>query len=104
MFQCVPIHKFWETLGGQLAPQLGGRCINVRHYFLISGAVNAFTDFALLALVRNYVPAATWSAAEPSVAVVSACLPSLRPLFVRIVWGGNHRPKPPPSITHRSRS
>ncbi|KAL8662916.1 MAG: hypothetical protein Q9202_004338 [Teloschistes flavicans] len=51
----------------------------------------------------NYVPAATWSAAEPSVAVVSACLPSLRPLFVRVVWGGSHRPKPPPS-THRSRS
>lgn len=52
MFQCVPIHKFWETLGGELAPQLGGRCINVRHYFLISGAINTFTDFALLALVR----------------------------------------------------
>ncbi|KAI4248656.1 MAG: hypothetical protein L6R42_009207, partial [Xanthoria sp. 1 TBL-2021] len=49
----------------------------------------------------NYVPAATWSAAEPSVAVVSACLPSLRPLFVRLIWGGTHRPKPvtPP---HRS--
>ncbi|KAI4204796.1 MAG: hypothetical protein LQ350_000862 [Teloschistes chrysophthalmus] len=150
---CVPIHKFWETLGGELAPQLGGRCINVRHYFLISGAINTFTDFALLALpipilwrlrtgkpqkwlltaiftvglivcvvsvVRlvvlsrvdqsditwNYVPAAVWSSAEPSVAVVSACLPSLRPLFVRIVWGGSHRPGPKPiqSTTHRSRS
>ncbi|KAL8824702.1 MAG: hypothetical protein Q9170_008072 [Blastenia crenularia] len=39
----------------------------------------------------NYVPAACWSAAEPSIAVVSACLPSLRPLFVRLIW---HRPKP----------
>ena len=49
----------------------------------------------------NYVPAATWSAAEPSVAVVSACLPSLRPLFVRLIWGGTHRPKPvaPPRRT-----
>lgn len=51
MFQCVPIYKFWDTLGGELAPQLGGRCINVRRYFLISGSINTFTDFALLALV-----------------------------------------------------
>ena len=40
-----------------------------------------------------YVPIAIWTAAEPSIAVVSACLPSLRPLFVRVVWGGTHRPK-----------
>ncbi|KAL8888010.1 MAG: hypothetical protein Q9205_002299 [Flavoplaca limonia] len=141
IFQCIPVHKFWETLGGELAPLMGARCINVQKYFVISGAINTFTDFALLAMpipilwrlrtgkpqkllltgiftvglmvcvvsiVRlvilanvdqaditwNYVPAATWSAAEPSVAVVSACLPSLRPLFVRVIWGGTHRPKP----------
>ena len=41
-----------------------------------------------------YVPISIWTAAEPSIAVVSACLPSLRPLFVRVVWGGAHRPKP----------
>ena len=41
-----------------------------------------------------YVSPAIWTAAEPSIAVVSACLPSLRPLFVRVVWGGTHRPKP----------
>jgi len=34
-----------------------------------------------------------WTAAEPSIAVVSACLPSLRPLFVRLVWGSAQRPK-----------
>ncbi|KAI4228432.1 MAG: hypothetical protein L6R36_001623 [Xanthoria steineri] len=148
IFQCIPIHKFWDTLGGELAPQLGGRCIDVQKYFLIGGSINTITDFALLAMpipilwrlrtgkpqkllltgiftvglivcvvsvVRltvlagvdqsdvtwNYVPAATWSAAEPSVAVVSACLPSLRPLFVRLIWGGTHRPKPvnPPRRT-----
>ena len=44
----------------------------------------------------NYVPTAIWSAAEPSIAVVSACLPSLRPLFVRLFWGGAYRPKTPP--------
>ncbi|KAL8654808.1 MAG: hypothetical protein Q9226_003291 [Calogaya cf. arnoldii] len=50
IFQCIPVHMFWETLGGKLAPQLGGRCINVRSYFLISGSINAITDFALLAM------------------------------------------------------
>ncbi|KAL9068514.1 MAG: hypothetical protein Q9161_006163 [Pseudevernia consocians] len=41
-----------------------------------------------------YVSGSLWTAAEPSIAVVSACIPSLRPLFVRVVWGGTHRPKP----------
>ncbi|KAI4139555.1 MAG: hypothetical protein L6R39_006225 [Caloplaca ligustica] len=50
IFQCIPIYKFWETYAGTLAPQLGGRCIDVRLYFLLSGAINTFTDFALLAL------------------------------------------------------
>lgn len=143
VFQCVPIHAFWDTLAGKLAPELGGRCIDVELYFLISGSLNAATDFVLLALpipilwrLRTsqpqkliltgiftvglavcavsvtrlimlhqygkreditwyYVPIAIWTAAEPSIAVVSACLPSLRPLFVRVVWGGAHRPKPP---------
>lgn len=142
IFQCIPVHAFWDTLAGALAPKLGGRCINVETYFLIAGAINAATDFTLLALpipilwrlrtsqpqklvltgiftmgltvcavsvVRlvilhqygskqditwYYVPISIWTAAEPSIAVVSACLPSLRPLFVRLVWGGAHRPKP----------
>ena len=51
IFQCIPIHRFWETLAGALAPELGGRCINVQLYFIISGAINTSTDFALLALV-----------------------------------------------------
>ncbi|KAL8816806.1 MAG: hypothetical protein Q9223_004248 [Gallowayella weberi] len=51
----------------------------------------------------NYVPAATWSAAEPSISVVSACLPSLRPLFVRLVWGGTHAPNSKP-LSRRTRS
>ncbi|KAF6220331.1 hypothetical protein HO133_003463 [Letharia lupina] len=42
----------------------------------------------------NYVAPATWTAAEPAVAVISACLPSLRPLFVRIIWGQAYRPTP----------
>lgn len=48
-----------------------------------------------------YVPISIWTAAEPSIAVVSACLPSLRPLFVLVVWGGTHRPKPTTASTSR---
>lgn len=51
-----------------------------------------------------YVPIAIWTAAEPSIAVVSACLPSLRPLFVRVVWGGAHRPKKPLTAHYGSTS
>ncbi|KAL8784736.1 MAG: hypothetical protein Q9195_008918 [Heterodermia aff. obscurata] len=32
----------------------------------------------------DFLPASIWTAAEPSIAVVCACLPSLRPLFVRL--------------------
>ena len=39
-----------------------------------------------------FVAPCIWTAAEPSIAVASACLPSLRPLFVRLVWGGAQRP------------
>ena len=41
----------------------------------------------------DFVPTCIWTAAEPSIAVVSACLPSLRPLFVRVVWGAARKPK-----------
>lgn len=43
-------------------------------------------------LTWNYVTPAIWTAAEASIGVVSACLPSLRPLFVRLVWGSSYRP------------
>ncbi|KAL9600311.1 MAG: hypothetical protein Q9219_003261 [cf. Caloplaca sp. 3 TL-2023] len=129
IFQCVPIHMFWDTLAGRLAP---ARCINVQTYFLVGGGINTFTDFVLLAapipllwrlrtgtpqkwlltaiftvgltvcvvsvvhlvviskvdesdITWNNVSATCWTAAEPSTAVVSACLPSLRPLFANLI-------------------
>ena len=33
----------------------------------------------------DYGPVSIWTAAEPSIAVISACLPSLRPLFARMI-------------------
>ena len=47
--------------------------------------------YELTAQTGNYVTAATWTAAEPSIAVVSACLPSLRPLFMRVFQRGCYR-------------
>ena len=35
----------------------------------------------------NYVDSAIWSAAEPSMGVISACLPSLRPLVSLLLCG-----------------
>lgn len=50
IFQCRPIHDFWDTLAGKLSEKLGGRCINIGRYFLISGSINTIIDFTLLAL------------------------------------------------------
>ena len=38
-------------------------------------------------VIGNYVNSAIWSAAEPSMGVVSACIPSLRPLVSLIARG-----------------
>lgn len=51
IFQCTPVHIFWDTLAGHLAPILGGKCINVDLYLLVGGAIDTATNFVLLALV-----------------------------------------------------
>ena len=51
IFQCVPIHDFWDAFAGAVSSK--GRCINVQNYFLIVGSINAVTYFVLLALVRE---------------------------------------------------
>ena len=40
-------------MAGTVSTKSGGRCINVQLYFLISGSINAATDFVLLALVSE---------------------------------------------------
>ena len=40
-------------MAGTVNTNSGGRCINVQYYFLISGSINATTDFVLLALVSE---------------------------------------------------
>ena len=53
-------------------------------------------------LTWNYVDASIWSAAEPSIGVVSASLPSLRPLFARLIWGRKYQPRHLPHASDRS--
>ena len=48
VFMCTPIHDFWDTKAGT-SP--GAKCINVSMYFIISGGINAGSDFVLLAMV-----------------------------------------------------
>ncbi|KAL6720706.1 hypothetical protein ACLMJK_002631 [Lecanora helva] len=66
--------------------------------FLCGGFVCVISIVRLIVLSRlsaydvtwNYVNAAIWSAAEPSMSVIAACLPSLRPLAA-LVWRGTYR-------------
>ena len=51
--------------------------------------------------IGSYVPTAIWTAAEASTAVICACLPSLRPLFVRaIFWRSNPRVRRVPTTSY----
>ena len=53
IFQCVPVEAFWHTLGGVLSSFLGGKCVNVKRYFLATGSLNVVTNFFLLAMVGH---------------------------------------------------
>ncbi len=45
-----------------------------------------------MSIQGNYVNAGIWTATEPTMGVVSACLPSLRPLLKRLVSNTYHGP------------
>ena len=47
--------------------------------------------------IDDFLPTTIWMSAEPAIAVVSTCLPSLRPLFVRLFPFS--APKPLPQTT-----
>ncbi|GME55819.1 hypothetical protein GTA08_BOTSDO13872 [Neofusicoccum parvum] len=55
--------------------------------FASIGRMVALIQTSMVDITYGYVPAATWSIAEVNLAVVSACLPFLQPLGLR-VWGG----------------
>ena len=54
---------------------------------LVRHLIPIYEDKRLIDKLGNYVNSGIWTAVEPSMGVVSACLPSLRPLFKMIVSG-----------------
>lgn len=121
IFQCMPIHKFWDT-------DQPGHCINPLNNLLITGSINTVLDFIVVLLpvpllwqlrttvqqkcvltcifisagfvcgvsiIRlvvfskvnmedvtwNSTSVTLWSAVEPCAGIISACMPSLRPLL-----------------------
>ncbi|KAI4268121.1 MAG: hypothetical protein L6R38_007957 [Xanthoria sp. 2 TBL-2021] len=69
--------------------------------FICAGFVCIISIIRLVVLSRlenedvtwNYVNSAIWSAAEPCMGVISACLPSLRPLVALMTRGTHRAPK-----------
>ena len=49
-----------------------------------------------------YVIPSVWTAAESSITVVSACLPSLGPLFARVLWRRARQPTAKSQLSHKS--
>ncbi|KAI4169093.1 MAG: hypothetical protein LQ343_005956 [Gyalolechia ehrenbergii] len=103
IFQCTPVHSFWDV-------EVPRHCVNIDRLFIASGSLNVVLDFIIFALpmpllwrlgtsfnqkliltaiftvagfliTGNYINGGIWAETEPSVAVICACLPSLRPLF-----------------------
>ncbi|KAL2036834.1 hypothetical protein N7G274_010377 [Stereocaulon virgatum] len=139
IFQCQPIHGFWDktiplhcTSGDNILIVPGGFNavldafvvllplpflwrLRTTHkqkgiltgIFACGGFVCVISIIRLIVLSRlydadvtwNYVNAAIWSAAEPSMGVIAACIPSLRPL-VAYSWRGIH--KDPTILTKKS--
>lgn len=56
----------------------------------VSTAVVADVPILIILSIGDYVDSAIWSAAEPCMGVISACIPSLRPL-VSLVFRGTVR-------------
>lgn len=77
-----------------------GQKLTLTSIFVVAGFVCLCSIIRLVVLSRledvdltwNYVNAGIWTATEPTMGVVSACLPSLRPLLKRLVSNTYHGP------------
>lgn len=69
VFQCVPIHMFWDVAERMASDRT--RCINVDVYFLVTGSINCFLDFFIVLIVSSvslhscYNPRLTYSQPIP---------------------------------------
>ncbi|KAI4289525.1 MAG: hypothetical protein L6R35_001206 [Caloplaca aegaea] len=107
IFQCAPVDKYWNR-------EKPGSCVNGDIVLIVPGAINVKSVLTgvfvcagfvcIISIIRmvvlsrlhqadvtwNFVNSAIWSAAEPCMGVVSACIPSLRPL-VALITRGTHK-------------
>ncbi|CAK45452.1 uncharacterized protein An08g04790 [Aspergillus niger] len=98
IFQCTPVARAWDKF------QYPGRCINLKDTFIANDVVNAITDVVILGLLIGRVwkvqagwgvrmgavgmvslgdtlgRSNAWCVIEVSSGIISACLPTLRPL------------------------
>ncbi|ROV98635.1 hypothetical protein VSDG_04342 [Cytospora chrysosperma] len=93
---CRPVSFYWEQYLGRT----DGVCIDVTLFYLVFGIVNMVIDVVILVSPipriislqlnkrRKFSVIVAWSSIEPSVAIISACLPTFAPLFR---MGGNTR-------------
>ncbi|GKZ86036.1 hypothetical protein AnigIFM56816_000886 [Aspergillus niger] len=98
IFQCTPVARAWDRF------HYPGRCINLKDTFIANDVVNAITDVVILGLLIGRVwkvqagwgvrmgavgmvslgdtlgRSNAWCVIEVSSGIISACLPTLRPL------------------------
>ncbi|KAK8171806.1 hypothetical protein BKA80DRAFT_316849 [Phyllosticta citrichinensis] len=60
-------------------------------------------EFSMVDLTWKYIPAATWSLIEVNLAVVSACLPFMQPLLVRVLGALHLMPRPDSNNTNSTK-
>ncbi|KGO67477.1 hypothetical protein PITC_009280 [Penicillium italicum] len=106
VFQCTPIARAWDT-------RIPGTCLNLKSSFIGNAVPNITTDILILCLPTDRTPllsviftsihrfttlfafdqtdvawtlgkSCTWCVVESSAGVISACMPTLRPLFMMI--------------------
>ncbi|KAL9598131.1 MAG: hypothetical protein Q9219_004687 [cf. Caloplaca sp. 3 TL-2023] len=97
--QCRPIQYNWDK-------SIQGTCINASLFFILGSAPNVFTDFVLLALPLPEIwnlhltraqkisltgslgIVSVWSTAEINLGILSACMPTMKPLLRRFLPQG----------------
>ncbi|EGU81611.1 hypothetical protein FOXB_07878 [Fusarium oxysporum f. sp. conglutinans Fo5176] len=91
IFICVPVAKFWDS-------NLPGRCLDALTiclgFFIDTTSTCVISIYRIRTLKtaastkdpnRDNVDAAIWSFLEVTIAIITACLPTLRPFFSRLM-------------------
>ncbi|TVY27584.1 hypothetical protein LHYA1_G004028 [Lachnellula hyalina] len=105
IFSCRPISHFWTQWQGTST----GKCNNINLQTIVSGVINIIQDFTILFLPLHELYKlqvsmqrkiqlfmmfgvglflVIWSTVEPTVAIMCACMPSIRQLLGHFASGG----------------